>query len=348
MSILATKLQQVRGKFPALIDAQENRKEDYSLFQMVTKESSPSFVGGLVSRDTYAKYKNSFGRQMAIPVLEDGALTLVNSVSCTVQDTELTTDLVQLNTVTLATSFTMIPAEYKDNHLGYSEALNENMERVQELFLEEIERNIITNLEAEKSLIYNSTLVGAGRRFPLNLDAMDVDQAQKDSFFTYVPSIMKADKFTNRRFHVVADPTVYATAWRLANQGSNNSVNQQFQLGNLDFTYSNSVPVAGGSEGTAYIMPKGSIAYITRLYPDCEMRKKSGSKEWGTTKLPMMPFQVNYLLDSDCQDVSAKISGATASINEKFQFWVDITYLTPYNSDETTKAGGIKKANFLL
>ena len=82
------------------------------------------------------------------------------------------------------------------------------------------------------------------------------------------------------------------------------------------------------------------------------MNHKTGDGvEWAEDTIPGVPFPLGIKYHDKCSDQSALeangLEHLTATKVEHWQISVDYAILTPYNSDETTKAGAIRKFEFV-
>lgn len=349
MSLINTYRQEIRAKVPQPVDRDEWRFTRYGLLTAAREmTASPNSI---ITNELREKAKISEGTDLKVPVFKlTSDVSVTNVRSCNIGDLENTTEYVTVNWVTLVADISMKKAEYHKNEVSYLEDLNRKLMRVDNAFAKAVENLIYTKLDTEKSQIYNSPLVGATADYPLSGNAVQVALAQQDTFFNDLEAIMEGDDFYSAPFVVLGSTTLKPAVRHYGAQGSANHENLTYQYDAYNFRFSNHVTIGSGVRSTGFAMTDGSLGIMTRIGADSEMGNKAGDgTEWGKTFMDRLGFEVGVMYKSKCDDLSEQdgLEHLTASMVEKWQFSFDVALLTPYNSAPSTKAGVIKKFEFL-
>lgn len=90
----------------------------------------------------------------------------------------------------------------------------------------------------------------------------DVASANKPWFFQYIQSMMAVNNYGGM-MDFLADPVAFAISQQLAAQGSANSTNTQFTIGDLNVAQSTSLAPVAGYTGYGYIIPQGTVGLLT-------------------------------------------------------------------------------------
>jgi hypothetical protein len=90
----------------------------------------------------------------------------------------------------------------------------------------------------------------------------NIDNANQKWFFQYLQSMMMVNNYSGM-MDFIADPVAFALSQQLAAQGSGNSTNTQFTIGDLNIAQSTSLAPVAGLKAYGYILPKGSVGLLT-------------------------------------------------------------------------------------
>lgn len=348
MSLIKTYLQAIRAKYPSNLDRDELRITTNGLLTAVLNmTSSPSSI---VSGDLLKKAETSQGLDLDVPVMTKGTITISNVRSCTIAGGQSNSDLIRVVWKTVAVDIMMVPGQYEKNQITYQADLAKKIRENVEALKIEIENDLDTAINANKTQVYGSTIVGT--TYALAGGAIQVPLAKQNLFWNDLTPINFADDFNDPTIKVVASHSVMSSVNFYMNQGGGNNTNTMFQFAGKDFTFSNQITVGAGKAATGYFMPDGSIGFLTRVDVDARMNAKAtDGTEWLMDTLPGLPFPVGIQYKSKCDDVSAlEASGLghmKASKVEHWQISFDYAIIMPYNSSPTTLAGAIRKFDFL-
>jgi len=348
MGYLTTALRSLRENGVGRFDKQENRMPTFGMIGMI--ESMTRAENSLFSAEQLQAFMGSFGRGTEIAVTDVENMTVTNTRSCAQVPNEGTSELVTLNWGTLSVGFALSPYQFNYNQLAFEQELMRRWKNAQKALGKAYEVIIETMLDTNKSVVYDSSLVGAAADYPLTGDTLQVSTALRSLFFNDAKSILRADDF-DTPLYVIGSTELESSVMEYANQGGGNSTNLGFQFMDYLFNYSNRVPVTSGSRSTGYIMPGGTIAHAVRHTPEqlANADAKGGAIKWSTQFAEELGFTVGLTEEDDCADISARSGAAEHTAGKVISFKVDFDYMTAvaYNSDDTTYPGGIKKFDLL-
>lgn len=350
MSLINTYRQEIRAQLPNPLDKNEWRFTRYGLLNAVREMTASG--ASIMSQDLKKKAQDSEGTDLKIPVFKlDGDVTVKNTRSCVIGDLENTTELVLVTWVTLVADFSMMKAQYHKNMVSYLEDMDRKIARIDNAFAKVIEDMIYAKLDAEKSSIYDSPLVGVGGSYPLVANTIQVPLALQETFFNDMEAIMEGDDFYEAPYKVLGNTTLRPPVRHYMGQGNANDENLQYQFGNYHFRFSNHLVNGATKKATGFVMTDGTVGILTRLPVDSRIpnNKAGDGTEWDKTFLKVTGAEVGVMYKSKCDDLSNQVGleHLTASHKENFQLSFDVALVTPYNSDPATKAGVIKKFEFL-
>lgn len=348
MSLIKTYLQDIRVNHPSNNDRDELRVTQTGLLTaamaMTTSQNS------VISPDLIEKAVASQGRQIDVPVMQKGAVTIANTRSCTIGGGQSESDMVTVVWKTLSTDVLMVPSQYDKNMVKYQYDLTKKINEIVEAFKVEIETDLETALDTNKSQVYASSIITD--KYALVGDAIQVTAADLDYFFNDLDAINFADDFYDPTIYVVANHVVMPTVSKWINQGTSNAMNTAFQFAGKNFTFTNRIPNGAGKNATGYFMPDGTIGVLTRTDVDARNNHKAGDgTEWFEDTLPNLPFPIGIQHKSKCDDESlleaSGLEHLTATLVEHTQISFDFAIIVPYNSDIATKASSIRKFEFV-
>lgn len=348
MSLIATYLQDIRVNHPSNLDRQELRTTRVGLLEMGLAQTNGS--NSIISPDLKEKALESEGRNLDVPVMTKGTITIENTRSCTIGGGESNSALVRVVWKTVRVDIAMVKAQYAKNEVKYLYDLNKKITESVEALNVEIETDLETALDVNKSQVYNSTIATA--KYAILANTIRVTEAQLDFFFNDIDAINFADDFYSDTVYVVGNHTVMPYVSKFINQGGGNDTNQSFQFNGKNFTFTNRITNGLGVNATGYFMPDGSLGLLSRVNIDARMGHKAGDgTEWSEERIPGLPFPVGMMYKSSCSDQSALngsgLAHLEATMVEHWQMSFDYAILTPYNSNLATKPSSIRKFEFI-
>lgn len=348
MSLISTYLQDIRANHPSNNDRDELRTTRTGALTAVLAMTTSQ--NAILSPDLQQKAIASQGRQLDVPVMTKGAVTINNVRSCTIAGGQSNSDLVTVIWKTISSDILMVPGQYEKNIIGYTHDLTKKINEMVEAWKVEIESDLETSMDANKSQVYASSIITD--KYALVGSAIQVTQADLDFFFNDLEPINFADDFYDPTIKVISNHVVMPTVSKYINQGGGNSTNTNFQFAGKDFTFTNRIPNGALKLATGYFMPDGSMGLLSRVDNDARNNRTAGDgTEWREETLPDFPFPVGIQYKSKCDDQSAlEVSGLEhlkATMVEHWQFSVDFAIIVPYNTDLATKTSSIRKFEFV-
>ena len=338
MSLATTVLDEYRlGLERSNLDVAENRMANYGALDTAVKDT-PNLIPGY---QELIDGRADADRTASIVVLQTAALATSAARSCTASTADATSAYVTPSWTTVETNFRMIADRNVGNYVTYQKEFDNNMKKVERAFLEISDTAVITHLEANKT----TTNSADGNPFTVTANSMVVPLADHDTFFNEVDQIyMQNDYPAGQTKNVVASPRLSSIIRYYANQGAANSANYAFQFANFNFGYTNNITVSATNDiGILYVMPVGTLAYLSWIDPTCRRGKDLADKQWFTQMLPKLGHEVGVYWQAACYDYSGTVSGLSRVPAESYEFSYDYSVVSSYIS---TGAAPIFKANF--
>lgn len=351
MATTATVLDNIKVNYPSLLDQFDLRVSDYGLLRKAL--TNTNMATGIISADLKQKAMNSYGRTLDIPVMSQVGGTLGSGLSCSGGDSVPVSNFVNITWVTVSNDWFMEPSKNDQNEISYLEEFaNQYRAKMNEIY-NSIDTAIDTALSVALAVEaqYKSSYVdGVGSKYPvLTANRIDVSLAQRNLFLNDLTSIQKADDIFGRQ-DIIGSTNMESIIRELGAQGTGNDVNQGYQLGLFDFTFTNNVTVGALSDASAYVVPKGSFGIVFRNSPDPKAgRATTDGKQYGMTFDPVLQANIDTLYSSTCADINVKTGNGldVANVQESHQVAVTYGILTPYsNFDESDQGGVIRGFNF--
>lgn len=338
MSLATTVLDEYRlGLERSKLDVAENRMANYGAYE-TAKRDTPNLVPGY---QELIRERVDAARTASILVMQAFNPATGSVRSCSPSTADSTSAYVTPSWSTIEAGFFMVKARNLGNYVTYQQDFNQKMQGIERTFLEVADSAVVTHLEA------NKTTVNAADDNPFNFTAnsMVVPLADHDTFFNEADQIyMQNDYPAGQTKNVVASPRLSSIIRYYANQGAGNSANYAFQFADFNFGYTNNITVSATNDiGILYMMPVGSLAYLSWIDPDCRMGRSASGKEWFTQMLPKLGHEVGVYYQEACYDYSGTVTGLERTLSEHYEFSFDYTVISSYIS---SGAKPIMKANF--
>ncbi|MEX0598823.1 MAG: hypothetical protein WD512_20230, partial [Candidatus Paceibacterota bacterium] len=332
----------LRSQYPTNLDKNERKASRYGAWDFFKEDSNRP--NGILTNDLKQKIDQSFGNTVEVPVLDREDVTIQNVRSCTIADDDSTSALVQLNFATFSFGFSMYAADYKQNDIKYQADYDQKLRKYLLKLASLFDENSIATLEADKN-----SYAGAGALaafYPVVGDSLQVPWAEKENFYNNLESIKEVQDFYDKT-HIIHNPNHSPLVRRLDNQGSNNGVNENFQLEPYSWYKTNRIANAVGVNSTLYAVTEGNVGVYWRLDPDAMNRERLGDAEWDVVQMPLVEIPMGSYYTRDCSDRSSVLPGGSRTVRETFEFSADLCWFSAYNSDEANQYGPIQKAEIM-
>lgn len=309
-----------------------------------------SFEGKLSTYDVYRAFsdntaalipaneleaaKTSHSRVTKIPVFNKIDFTIGNERACTPSDTPITSAFVQPSYTTYKFGFHMTEAYSVDNYLGYQREFAFKLLQGLKKFGETIDADALTFLDSNATQINASPLFGG-----IVGDVVTVSATEKEEFYKSIPAIMKRNDLSGDRVLDIANPEAMIMYDFLARQGAGNAVNTAYQISNFAPYRSNTVQAGVGNTELHYLVPQGHLGTLSWIPYEYKVGKGEGDNLWGSIVDPIFNLTWGLRYVYDCADLSEVVGGynqMTTAFVEKFEFSIDIAFMTSYSSDTSS------------
>lgn len=340
MSLVATRLQNWRVQNPEL-DRNMTRPCEYGALDFfIEQTNAPSSIINPNLRD---KAFASIGNTVQIPVINyDENVQVSNTRSCVIADNENTSALVTVVWATYSIGFTMVPAAYMNNEISYEHDFLRKMEKVCRKLADTLDAGAVAALEANKTQVFETLL-----NYSQTGNVIQVPQQMATEILGDVNPIMRANCYPEY-IHVIGNAGVDSLIRKLAQHGIYNDVNKRMEYDNKVIHYTNNVTDEAGKMGTFFAVADGNVGILTRVDREALRRTRANFHEWDVVRLPYIDLPVGSHYYTAVGDQSAIMGDATVdltcAVKEYFGFSVDVAYMVAYNSNPTTIANPIIKA----
>ena len=341
MSLVLTRIQNIRAN--SNLDKFEYRPSRYgALNAFMVQSEDPT---GILTEELKQKARTSIGNTLETPVIDyDADITIDNTRTLTIADSENTSKMVQITFATYAWGFTIAPAMYMNNEIGIQKDFETKMMKYIYAFAKKLDEAALAALAANKTQILKNPLL-----YNWSANAINAKWTERENVFGDLEVMMGANDFYGQ-LHIVGDPGVESIMRKLQQHGLYNDVNKQNEFGTKVVHLTNNIAAVGGKYAQGYAVNAGSLGMLTRFERDCLLGTVSGDgHEWGIATLPLLNMPVGtYFYDSvgDYNDIAgAATADMTRTRKEHYGFAVDVAFLTVYNSAPSTLASPILAFN---
>ena len=285
----------------------------------------------------------SIGNTVQVPVLNyDGEVTVSNVRSCTIADDENTSALYEVVWKTYSVGFTMVPTLYMNNEISYEHDFNRKMEKICRALANALDTDAVAALEAAKTQVFKDLL-----QYQQSSNVVEVPKQMATEILGDINPIMRANCYPEM-VHIIGNAGVDSLIRKLAEHGIYNDVNKRMEYDNKIIHYTNNVLNGSGKNGTFFAVADGNVGVLTRVDREALRRASANFHEWDVVRLPYIDLPVGSHYYTAVGDQSAIAGAASAdmvcNVKEYFGFSVDVAYIVAYNSDPTTVANPIIKA----
>ena len=340
MSLVATRLQNWRIENPEL-DRNMFRPCEYGALDFFVEQTDAP--NSIISPNLRERAFASIGNTVQVPVLNyDGEVTVSNVRSCTIADDENTSALYEVVWKTYSVGFTMVPTLYMNNEISYEHDFNRKMEKICRALANALDTDAVAALEAAKTQVFKDLL-----QYQQSSNVIEVPKQMATEILGDINPIMRANCYPEM-VHIIGNAGVDSLIRKLAEHGIYNDVNKRMEYDNKIIHYTNNVLNGQGKNGTFFAVADGNVGVLTRVDREALRRATANFHEWDVVRLPYIDLPVGSHYYTQVGDQSAIAGAASAdmvcNVKEYFGFSVDVAYIVAYNSDPTTVANPIIKA----
>lgn len=340
MSLVATKMQNWRVSNPEF-DRNMTRPKEYGALDFFVEQTNAA--NSIISPELRDRALASMGNNIDIPVINyDGSVAVSNTRSCVIADAENTSALYSVVWTTYSVGFTMVPSAYLNNDISYDHDFQRKMEKVVRALATSLDTAAVAALEANKTQVYKDAL-----QYTVTGNVVDVPTQMATEILGDCDPMMRANDYP-QYIHIIGNAGVDSLIRKLAQHDIYNDVNKRLEYDNKVIHYSNQVTNESGKNGTFFAVADGNVGVLTRVDREALRRAKANFHEWDVVNLPYINLPVGSHYYTQVGDQSTIAGAATAdltcAVKEYFGFSVDVAFLVAYNSDPTTVANPIIKA----
>lgn len=328
MSLVLTRIQNIRAN--SNLDKFGYRPSRYgALNAFMVQSEDPT---GILTDELKQKARTSIGNKLETPVIDYNAdITIGNTRTLTIADSENTSKMVQITFATYAWGFTIAPAMYMNNEIGIQKDFETKMMKYIYAFAKKLDEAALAALAANKTQVLKNPLL-----YDWSSNAINAKWTERENVFGDLEVMMGANDFYGQ-LHIVGDPGVESIMRKLQQHGLYNDVNKQNEFGTKVVHLTNNIAAAGNKYAQGYAVNAGSLGMLTRFERDCLLGTVSGDgHEWGIATLPLLNMPVGTYFYDSVGDYNTIAGAATADMTrtrkEHYGFAVDVAFLTAYNS----------------
>lgn len=337
MSLVLTRIQNIRAN--SNLDKYEYRPSRYGALDAFIQQSSDPT--GILTPELVEKARTSIGNILETPVIDyDGNITIGDTRSLTISDSENTSKMVEVNFATYTFGFTIAPAMYMNNEIGIQKDFETKLMKYIYKLAQKLDQDALAKLAAAKTQVIKNPLL-----YDKTGNVINAKWTERENIFGDLEPIMAANDFFGQ-LHIVGDAGVESIMRKLAQHGLYNDVNKQNEFGNKVVHLTNNMALPAKKYAQGYAINSGSLGFMTRFERDCLLGTISGDgHEWGIATLPLLNIPCGTYFYDSVGDYSAIAGAATADMTrtrkEHYGFAVDIAFMTAYNSSAETLASPI-------
>lgn len=340
MSLIATRLQNWRVENPEL-DRNMTRPCEYGALDFFIEQTNAR--NSILSPKLRERAFASIGNTVQVPVINyDGDVTVSNVRTCVIPDDENTSALYTVVWATYSVGFTMVPTLYMNNEISYEHDFLRKMEKVCRAFANSLDQAAVAALETNKTQAFKTLL-----NYTKSCNAVQVPAQMATEILGDINPIMRANCYPEY-IHLIANAGVDSLIRKLAQHGVYNDVNKRMEYDNKVLHYTNNVIDEKGKMGTMFAVADGNVGILTRVDREALRRTRANFHEWDVVRLPYIDLPVGshyYTAVGDqSQTAGAASADMTCNVKEYFGFSADVAFVIAYNSDQTTVANPIIKA----
>lgn len=339
MSLINTRIQNLRVK--GNLDKNELRPSRYGALNLFMQQSEdPS---GVLTPELKLKAESSIGNTLQTPVIDyDGGVTIGNTRSVTIADSENTSQLYTITFATYSWGFTIVPAMYMNNEISMQQDFDRKFNKYLYKFGETLDAAAVAALTAAKTQVFadllNYTQTGNVVQSPWKLRENVIGDIN--------PMMASNDHFGE--IHILGNAGVESIIRKLAEKDLYNSENKTLEYSDKILHFSTRVANGVGEFANMFAVQGGSVGVLTRFERESLLgTRMADGTEWGIDTLPMLNFPIGTYFYESKGDFNTIAGAATADLTrarkEHYGFAVDVAFITPYVSNAATVAMPIMK-----
>lgn len=339
MSLINTRIQNLRAK--SNLDKNELRPSRYGGLNLFMQQSADP--AGILTPELKTKAENSIGNTLQTPVIDyDGGVTIGNTRSVTIADSENTSQMYTITFATYAWGFTIVPAMFMNNEISMQQDFDRKFNKYLFKFGETLDSAAIAALAAAKTQVFGDLL-----QYTQTGNVVQAPWRLRENIIGDINPMLAANDHFGE-IHVLGNAGVESIIRKLAEKALYNAENKTLEYSDKILHFSTRLANGSGEFANMFAVQGGSVGILTRFERESLLgTKMADGTEWGIETLPMLNFPMGTYYYESKGDYSAIAGAATADMTrvrkEHYGFAVDVAFITPYNSSPSTIASPIMK-----
>lgn len=340
MSLQSTLMQDFRMSNPNMskYSARPSRYGTFDAFMMGRAEAP------LFTTEFRQQASQAVGRTQAIPVFDQRSVTVSNTRTVTIADSDNDGAMKTIVYTTLAWGFTQVPARFLNNEFSMQEDWNQKFRTWLFAVGAELEDLALAALDANKTQVFGTTLVHSDTS-----DVLTSTNANKDRLISDLTPIMNSNNFFDE-IHIVGNPGFQALVQELSKDGLYNAKNQTISFLDKTFGFTNALADLPANEATGYAINKGCLDVLFRHEAEAVLETQmADGTVWGKDVLPLLNCPVSTYYYEGAVDDSSTHAGTSHLERVRKRYYgysVDVAFEVAYNNDLATQANPIIKCAY--
>jgi len=335
MSLIATLAQEFRAQSPTF-GSNEFRPMRAGCLDVFQKQTNG--IGSFITDDLRQKAALSMGRDVKIPYINYKDVTIRSNRPLVIADDENTSGFYTVTWTTFAYGFTMYPRQHFTNDVDYQQDFNGKMNAMLVKMTSAIEGSARTAIDAAKTQVIAE--VTGGHTFAANVVSETAANLKESYIQADLEPMMNSNDFDGMQMDILGNQGFLAVLRRMEGFSDFNTENKTLQFMGKDYHFSNAIANAADKAATGYAIAPGTLGMLTRVEPDSLFRTTlPDGHEWGTIVMPGLGIEFGTYGYTKAVDVSGNAnvsSNLTRTVQQAFDFAVDIAWVTKWNSDRAT------------
>lgn len=339
MSLLNTRVQELRVQSPTL-DKWTNRPSRYGAFDVFVAGNNEA--DSIISQELLDRAASAVGRDVKVPVYDSETVTIGNTRSVTIADSENTSQLYTVSFTTYSWGFTIIPSLFMNNEHSMQADFQRKFIKYLNAFAAARDNAALSVLDANKSQVY-ADLLG----YTNTANTIVAPNAKKDEIIGDMTAIANANDYYGD-YHVIGNPGLMARVMKMSEHSIFNDQDKTIQFMDKNFHFTNRLANAVGHEATGYLVNSASCGLLFRHEREALLgtRLPDGT-EWSIDTLPMLGIPIDTYFYYGKSDESSIAGAASADMTrvakEHHGFAIEVAEVVAYNDDLSANASPIMK-----
>lgn len=339
MSLINTRIQNIRSK--ANLGKNEFLRSRYGAleaFKSMTDDPS-----GIISSELKRKARSSVGSVLQTPVIDyKGDVQIGNVRTLTIEDSENTSNMVNITFATYTFGFTQVPTLFHNNEIAMGEDFEKKMLACELKLGDTLESAALAVLAAKKTKVIKNGLLYDTTTAP---GVVAADFYKREYLLGDLGVIQRANGYPET-LHIIGDPGVESMVRHLAQEDIYNDKNKRNEYAGKVFHFTDHIAPTDGVYAQGYAVPAGNLGLLFQFDREALLgTKMDDGHEWGIATLPYLglPCSTYYYESVGNQSGIAGAASADMVVGRKlhFGFAVDVAFMTPYCSDADNLAQAI-------